>query len=208
MGSITRLIDQLRSPDRGVRNEAARQVWMRYFPQLLELARQRLHRRIRTREDEEDVAQDVYKSLCLRLQRGEFELGSRNDLWRLLVSMTIHKAQKAATRHGRQSRDVRRDQPLATKADDSVSPEWVFEQMDTSDPGPAEEAILNEELQRRLSCLAEPLRQIALWKLAGYTNAEIAGERMLNCAARTVERKLSLIREKWQKLDSNLPTAP
>ena len=39
------------------------------------------------------------------------------------------------------------------------------------------------------------LRQIALWKLDGHTNAEIA--RLLGRSEATVERKLKLIRELW-----------
>jgi hypothetical protein len=43
------------------------------------------------------------------------------------------------------------------------------------------------------------LRQIALWKLEGDTNAEIA--RKLECTLRTVERKLERIRIYWGKSD-------
>jgi DNA-directed RNA polymerase specialized sigma24 family protein len=41
----------------------------------------------------------------------------------------------------------------------------------------------------------DTLRQVALLKLEGYENAEIAAR--LNCALRTVERKLNLIRALW-----------
>ena len=40
------------------------------------------------------------------------------------------------------------------------------------------------------------LRQIALWKLEGYTNREIAAQ--LDCKLRTVERKLERIRAYWE----------
>ncbi len=39
------------------------------------------------------------------------------------------------------------------------------------------------------------LRQIAFWKLEGYTNEEIAEK--LECTLRTVERKLERIRAYW-----------
>ena len=39
------------------------------------------------------------------------------------------------------------------------------------------------------------LRQIALWRMEGYTSDEIAGR--LGCARRTVARRLDLIREIW-----------
>ena len=46
--------------------------------------------------------------------------------------------------------------------------------------------------------LPKALQQVALWKLEGYTNEEIAGPSMLDCAPRTVERKLAVIRRTWE----------
>jgi hypothetical protein len=45
--SFSDLIRRLRSGDPGLRDEAARRMWERYFPRLLKLARSRLHWRIR-----------------------------------------------------------------------------------------------------------------------------------------------------------------
>ena len=57
---------------------------------------------------------------------------------------------------------------------------------------------LAEEFQYRLEMLSDPpLRQIALRKLEGFSNREIAAE--LGCAERSVERKLALIRKIWQQ---------
>ena len=54
-----------------------------------------------------------------------------------------------------------------------------------------------EECRRLLECLtSEELRTIAICKMEGYTNAEIA-ER-LDCATTTVERKLQRIRAQWK----------
>jgi hypothetical protein len=41
------------------------------------------------------------------------------------------------------------------------------------------------------------LRAVRLWKLEGYTNAEI--DENLGCAAPTLERRLWLIRKSWEK---------
>jgi DNA-directed RNA polymerase specialized sigma24 family protein len=41
------------------------------------------------------------------------------------------------------------------------------------------------------------LKQIAEWKMEGYTNAEVAEK--LGCVVETVERRLRLIRSVWQK---------
>ena len=116
-GSVTRLIGELRSHDPAVRDVAARLIWQRYFHALLELARSNLDKRIRRRTDEEDVAQSMFKSFCLRQQKGEFDLAGRDDLWKLLVTITLRKARNAANAHRRRKRDVAREQTLAGKGD-------------------------------------------------------------------------------------------
>ena len=198
-GSVTRLIQLLRSGDPTERDLAARLIWRRYFRDLLELARNNLNRRIRRREDEEDVLQSMYKSFCLRQQRGEFDLAGRDALWKLLVTITLRKARNAAKKQMRDKRDIAREQTISDR-DESESANWALEQMDAAGPSPAEAAVLNEALERRLEALENPeLRQIALWRLEGYTNREIADR--LDCTERSVERRLERIRSKWTSYD-------
>jgi DNA-directed RNA polymerase specialized sigma24 family protein len=191
-GSVTRLIIELRSDEPKVRAAAARLVWGRYFKELLKLARSQLSAQIRTREDEEDVLQSMYKSFCIRQRRGDFDLANRDQLWNLLVQITLRKARNTANRHLQGKRDIRRED-IATVQ----SPDALLDQIDSSGPTPAEAALLNEALERRFQMLRQPeLRQIARWKLEGYTNPEIAAQ--LDCTVRTVERKLERIRVYWQ----------
>jgi len=198
-GSVTGVIPDLSSDDPVVRNAAARLIWERYFRDLLELARKNLDKRIRLRTDEEDVAQSMFKSFCLRQQRGEFDLAGRDELWRLLVTITINKARNAAKAQRRDKRDVVREQALSG-SDETGSAFWVLEQLEAADPSPAVAAELNEALEHRLHALADPdLRQIALLRLEGYTNIEIAGR--LDCVERSVERKLARIRKLWTSYD-------
>jgi RNA polymerase sigma factor (sigma-70 family) len=193
-GSVTQLIQQLRANDPRLREEAARLIWGRYFRALLDLACANLDRRVRRREDEEDVLQSMYKSFCLRQQRGDFDLSGRDALWALLVRITLCKARNAADRHRRDRRDVARER--AGPSDDPDQMGWAMEQMDHADPTPAEAAVLNEDLERRLAALPDPeLRRIALWKLEGWTNREIAERN--GCTERTVERKLDRIRARF-----------
>jgi hypothetical protein len=116
-GSVTRLIQFLRSGDATERDLAARVIWQRYFRDLLELAGNHLNQRIRRREDEEDVLQSMYKSFCLRQQRGEFDLASRDALWKLLVTITLRKARNAAKKQMREKRDVGREQTISDQGD-------------------------------------------------------------------------------------------
>jgi RNA polymerase sigma factor (sigma-70 family) len=195
--SVTRLIHLLRADDKAVRDMAASLIWQRYFRDLLDLARKNLDKQVRRRADEEDVLQSMFQSFCARQSRGEFDLADRDELWKLMVTITLRKARNAARDHRRDRRDIAREQTLSdTNDDDGSCPGWALKQMDASTPSPAEAAVLNEALERRLQSLADPdLRQIALWRLEGYTNREISDR--LECTERSVERKLERIRSKW-----------
>lgn len=125
-------------------------------------------------------------------------MADRNDLFQLLVRMTLNKVGSAATREARKRRDYRRDQTSAdTTANEEKNDDWLLEQIECGEPSPDEAAALAEETEKRLRQLPDDLRRIALWKLEGYTNAEIAALPEMNCTVRTVERKLRLIREIW-----------
>jgi RNA polymerase sigma factor (sigma-70 family) len=205
--SVTRLIYLLRSGDMAVRDMAASMIWQRYFRDLLSLARRNLDRRARHRADEEDVLQSMFRSFCARQARGDFRLADRDELWRLLVTITLRKARNMSKAHRRDRRDVEREQPAAvTEAgSDSKAMSWELEQMDAAGPSPMEAALLSEALEKRLESLVDyDLRQIALWRLEGYSNREIAEQ--LDCTERSVERKLERIRSKWSACDDEEPS--
>jgi RNA polymerase sigma factor (sigma-70 family) len=189
-----------------VRDMAAGMIWQRYFRELLRLARRNLDRRARHRADEEDVLQSMFQSFCARQARGDFHLADRDELWTLLVTITLRKARNTAKAQRRDKRDVEREQAAGTEAGcNSSCTSWELEEMDAAGPSPVEAALLNEALERRLESLADSgLRQIALWRLEGYSNREIA-ER-LACTERSVERKLERIRSKWSACDDEEPS--
>ena len=64
-------------------------------------------------------------------------------------------------------------------------------------PEPEVVAVMVEECERLLGLLTDPvLNTIALRKMEGFTNVEIAAE--LGVVCRSVERKLNLIRRMWK----------
>jgi DNA-directed RNA polymerase specialized sigma24 family protein len=201
-GSVTRLLGRLRSEDPQVRNEAAAAIWKGYCAVLLDLACQNLDRRLQRRVGADDIVQRTFQSFFLRQQRGQFQLTDRHDLLRLLVQMTLNKARSAATRETRRRRDYRRDQtPSTAAAEPGEEDGWLLAQVAKGAPTPDEAAALAEEAERRLAQLPDDLRRIALFKLEGNTNEEIAALPEMSCSVRTVERKLRLIREAWDLPD-------
>jgi len=183
-GSVSRWIAGLKAGDA----EAARPLWDRYFADLVRVARAKIRqaRRPGADEDEEDAALSAFESLCAGLARGSFpRLVDRDDLWRLLVVITARKAWAQAERRGRQKRGglVRSDA-------------GALDHLAGSGPTPEFAATVAEEYGRLLGSLGDDgLRQVALWRMDGYTVDEIA-ER-LGCARRTVARRLDLIRKTW-----------
>jgi DNA-directed RNA polymerase specialized sigma24 family protein len=83
---------------------AAEKLWERYFRRLVGLARTKLRDTPRQAADEEDVALSAFDSFCRGTQEGRFpRLNDRDDLWRLLVAITVRKAIDL-TRHERRQK--------------------------------------------------------------------------------------------------------
>jgi RNA polymerase sigma factor (sigma-70 family) len=203
-GSVTQLIDRFLSGSRVSSDESARQIWERYLPRLLILARTHLDRRIRVLQDEEDVVHSMARSFFNRLRRGDFDLRDRDALWALLVTITLNKARNATDRHFAARRDVRRVRPLLRSAASRLETPYEAFAPKAAEPTPTEAAVLNEALEGRLRALADPeLREIALLRLQGYTNQEIATR--LDCTQRSVERRLQRIRNIWMSYNDMAP---
>src|SRR5262245_6821203 len=87
--SVTHWIHQVQAGDA----LAAQKLWEAYFPRLVGMARQKLESRPRPASDEENIALSPFASFCRRAECGQFpRLSDRNDLWRLLVTITARKA--------------------------------------------------------------------------------------------------------------------
>jgi len=185
--SVTRLIRMLKSGDR----LAAQGLWEAYFQKLIGLARARLARASTTMADAEDVALSAFDSFYRRAERGEFpRLEDRDDLWQLLFVLTVRKAINLVRYQGRKSRGSGR---LVSLSDlDGLEADLVL----GTEPSPEFAAEMVDECRRLLDLLPDAtLRSVALWKMEGYSNSEIA--QRLGCVNKTVERKLRAIREVW-----------
>jgi DNA-directed RNA polymerase specialized sigma24 family protein len=195
VGSLTRYVYDLRSPDHRMRDEAARIIWERFSPRLKILVRRHLDNRILRREDEHDILQNMFASFYQGQAMGQKAPSSREELWKLLVRITMCKVVNTAHRHTADRRDVRRERgDGACDRDDGRFPRWMLDHVDRSQPSPQERIAVVDEVQRLLNQLPEDLRQIVVWKLEGFTNLEIS--RLIGRTVRSVEMKLNLIRKR------------
>jgi DNA-directed RNA polymerase specialized sigma24 family protein len=192
-GSVTRVLGQLQAGDRA----AVEQLWQRYFHRLVGLARTRLPGAVRRVVDGEDVALSAFASFCRCAEQGRFpQLLDRDSLWRLLVVITDHKASHRV-RDGtcpKRGGGAVVSLPVA----DSEEENALLSQVLSREPTPELAAQMAEDYQRLLDALPDDaLRTVAVLKMEGYSNAEIAAR--LEVVDRTVKRRLQAIRSCWSE---------
>ena len=190
-GSVTHWVNGLAEGDA----EASQRLWERYFDRLAGLARARIGRAGvgGAVEDGEDAAASTFYSFYEAARQRRYpDLRDRNNLWRLLVTITSRKVLDQFARRGAEKRGGGHV-ILGSAADGGIDP------IENSlDPGPSPEfaAIYAEELRLHLGSLGDPqLRRVAELHLEGYTIAEIA-ER-IGRSRRMVDIYLRTIRSAW-----------
>jgi len=193
--SVTTWLGQLK----GGSADAATKIWQRYVEQLVRHARRKIGRAQRRVADEEDVVLSAFDGFLRGVDEGRFlKLEDRDDLWQVLVMLTERRAialrrrELAIKRGGAQVRG----ESVFVRQDGNGSQTVGLDQVACHEPTPAFAAEMAQQLRHLLEGLQdETQRQIVVGKLEGRTNAELA--KNLGVSLRTVERKLSIIRDKW-----------
>ncbi len=192
--SISRYIDGLRDGD----EQAAQKVWERFFERLMALANQKLKASPRKAMDEEDVVQQAFAEFFVQVRQGRFpKLDDRNDLWQILAMLVDRRAKDQIKRQNTQKAGggrVRTESvflvPDASAGDPGIA------RVEDLLPSPELAAEFIEIMDERMAALHNgEHRQIALFKMQGYTNREIAD--LLRSSERTIERCLQKIRAAW-----------
>lgn len=192
--SITIWFEQLRHGD----PDAAEKLWHRFFERLVSVAREKMATSNRRVADEEDIAAGVMTALCQCADRGKLpSIESRDDLWRLLLKWIHHDVidhVRNSKRKKRGSDAVRGDSVFRDGHEGSA--EIGFDQIQNVAVTPETLLEMEEQFTLLLGRLPDPaLRRIAICKMEGFTNDEIAEAQ--GVSPRTIERKLNLIRKFW-----------
>src|SRR5262249_54790127 len=149
-GSVTNWFALLRQGD----DAAAGELWRRYFPQLVALARRWLDGLPRAAGDEEDAALSAFADFCHGVREGDHaDLEGRDGLWKLLATLTVRRAVDRRRRERARKRGGDRLQDHAADLDHLAGRE----------PPPDLAAQVAEETARLLGLLADPeLQSLAL----------------------------------------------
>jgi RNA polymerase sigma-70 factor (ECF subfamily) len=177
--------------------EAAAVLFQRYTNRLIALARSRLPVDLARRVDAEDVVQSVYRSFFAGAHDGHYQLQQGGDLWRLLVTITLHKVYYQVKRNQADKRAVRREQPLAME--DTLH--GIPAQRLAQDPSPMELLALVDELERMMRGLDPVERRMLQMRLQGHNLAEIAADTQ-RCQ-QTVRRLLKRVQRQWEQCQTD-----
>ncbi len=197
-GSISLLIQDYKD---GGNVDAFTPLWQRYIDRLLEVARTKLGGLPRRVANEDDIAQAVFASLHDAVQKGHYpNLNDRDDLWEILLNLAERKAIDWKRYMGRGRRDFRRTEGESAggKMSNESPAGTGMANVACPDPTPESVVVLCDQINHLLGKLPEDQREIVRQKLDSHANDEIAAQS--NCAPRTVERKLQLIRVVWAEL--------
>jgi RNA polymerase sigma-70 factor (ECF subfamily) len=187
--SFAELMRRLRAGDDAVATE----VFNRFACQILDLARKQLRESMRRKIDPEDVLQSVMRSFFIRQREGQFDIQNWDNLWGILLVMTLRKCGQKVRYFQADRRDIRREIHLGP---DSVHSDLLG--LEARDPTPSEAVILIELLGSLMQSLTPTDRHILTLHLQGYTAAEIA--ETVGRAMRTVRRVLDRIRHKLERM--------
>lgn len=163
------LLSAYRSGD----EQAARQLFERYYERLLGLIRRQSGWRLQEMEGSVDLAQSVWQNFFLQLRDRRVEVGDEAGLWPLLVTITLNKVRNRARFWQQQRRDTTRTTALSA-GDDPLE----------LGPSPDDAAVLEELIERLLAPFSERRRRTLQMILEGHSVEQIAAE--VGTTARTI----------------------
>ena len=193
-GSISECFQRLVAGD----NDAVGRLWDAYFDQLARVAKKQIADMPRRAFDEEDVVVSVFECLRRGAQDGRFtEMRDRTELWKLLVTITRHKAIDRIRHELADKRGSGATRGESAFGDPKLNANYGINELLGDTPTPDSLVAMEEEKNRLLAILRDgSLRQVAVLRMQGYNQQEIAD--LIGVTARTIQRKFDLIRKAWQ----------
>lgn len=190
-GSDSSLVRRFRSGE----DDAATQLYKRYAERLHRLAQRNTGADLARRFDAEDVVQSVFRTFFRRVRTGLYDLPDGDELWRLLLVISLNKIRALAIHHRAQKRSV--SATVAPGAD-------LLAQL--ADQNSEELALtsLKMVIGDVLNTLPEVQQRMIVRRIEGCQVEEIAAE--TGRSKRTVERVLQDFRGRLRGLIDGQPS--
>jgi RNA polymerase sigma-70 factor (ECF subfamily) len=158
---------------------AAARLYSRYVDRLRALARAKLSADLSRRVDAEDIVQSVFRRFFQAARQGNYDAPAGEDLWDLLLVITLNKIRSEKSFQRAAKRDVRR---TAEGGRDGVSLEQIAIRNDVA------AAMLRLHVEEALARFPADYRTVVELRMEGYEVRDIA--QRTGRAKRTVERIL------------------
>lgn len=173
---------------RGGDDDAAGKLFDKYCERLLRLAKRRIGQRMTSRFDPEDVVQSAFRTFFTRVKNDEFSFAEENDLFKLLVRLTVRKTLRRIEHHRADKRNPE------TEIGRSANGTEPFANVASQEPNPEMEVALIDEFERFMTNLEPMERQVLELKVQGFSTVEIAEK------LGTYDRKIRRVIERLESL--------
>ena len=167
---------------------AARELFDKYCEQLMRLAKKRIGQRMTSRVDPEDVLQSAFRTFFTHVRNDDFSFEQADDLFKLLVRLTVHKTLRQIAYHRAAKRNPELEIGHGSDAHE------LLQQIASESPSPEVEVALVDEFERFVGQLPPLDREVLGLKLQGFTTVEIAEK------LGSYDRKIRRILERVQDL--------
>jgi RNA polymerase sigma-70 factor, ECF subfamily len=167
--------------------DAATTLYLRYADRLQRLANHQVSSELASRVDPEDIVQSVFRTFFRRAADGQYNIADKEDLWKLLLVMSLNKIRSSGTFHNAAKRSSRNTKSLINENDsrmDHPNEETPFQ-------------ILKMTVEEIVRELPEEQHEIIFLRIQGFDIDEIA-ERS-GRAKRSIERILQGFRKRLLK---------
>lgn len=179
--------------------DGARRIFEHFSRRLCQLAQRHLSTRLRQRVDGEDVVQSVFRTFFVRDAQGQFQIDDSDELWRLLVTITLRKARGV----WRKNSSARRSAGREVSLDDSgLDPIGAM----SREPSVVEALVLADEIETLLDGLEETNARALELRMGGYSPTEAA--EIMGISRQAFYRLLAPIKERLACRDSSLSERP
>ena len=176
---------------RGGEVEATERLFFYFAEKLSRLAQQYLSPKLAPRVDGNDVMQSALKSFLVRASAGQFRIENSQDMWKLLVTITVRKARQQVRTHHADVRAVDREVPQA------LAGELAIVDQLTEEPTVAEALTCAEILEQLVRDDPPEYARVLELRLADFSLREIAAK--LGLTKNTVESILNVLKSRLQR---------
>lgn len=180
-----RLLEQYRQGQM----DASTQIYLKYADRLIGMTSKKSSAELSRHVDPEDIVQSVFRTFFRRVDKGQYDVPEGEEIWKLLLVITLNKIRAVVAHNRAAKRDVRR-----TQSEASVEHTMAF--MDDQDEMAL--ATLKMVIDEVLSEVLEINQSIIRQRIEGHEIEEIA--RNVGRSKRTVERVLQEFRSRLSKL--------